>query len=153
MTQARLKYFDNDRHATWLELFFDLVFVASIGVITHHLAHAHHGHIEIRQVLLFPVEFIPVWWIWASHTLYANRFDTDSKTHWAASLVIFASAAVATWLDMALMDGVSGLTIRFFLCYCGIIVVCQVFAAIDAVRSMLRPLPEKKHQGARASLS
>jgi hypothetical protein len=71
---------------------------------------------------------------------------------WIASLVIFTSAAVATWLGLDLMDGVSGLTIRFFLCYCGIIVVFQVFSAIDAVRSMLRQLPGKTKQGARAAL-
>ncbi|NEQ70113.1 MAG: low temperature requirement protein A, partial [Symploca sp. SIO2D2] len=38
---STFKYYDEGRHATWLELFFDLVFVASISVITHHLAHVH----------------------------------------------------------------------------------------------------------------
>ena len=32
-----LKYHDEPRHATWLELFFDLVFVATIGVIPRRL--------------------------------------------------------------------------------------------------------------------
>ena len=39
-----LQYHMEHRHATWLELFFDLVFVASIGIVTHNLAHAHDGH-------------------------------------------------------------------------------------------------------------
>jgi hypothetical protein len=34
---------------------------------------------------------------------------------------------------MDVMDGVSGLTIRFFLGYCAIIVVSQVFSAFAAV--------------------
>lgn len=85
---ASLKYHDEHRHATWLELFFDLVFVAAIGVITHHLAHVHHGHIPTKDLILFPVEFLPLWWIWATHTLYANRFDTDDKPHRIATLAI-----------------------------------------------------------------
>ena len=83
-----LQYHANNRHATWLELFFDLVFVASLDVVTHNLAHVHHGHIELKQLMLFPVEFLPIWWIWATHMLYANRFDTDSRQHRLASLAI-----------------------------------------------------------------
>lgn len=30
-----LKYYDKNRHATWLELFFDLIFVVAIGKVTH----------------------------------------------------------------------------------------------------------------------
>ena len=76
---ATLRYHADDRHATWLELFFDLVFVASIGVITHHLAHSHDGHLDARQAWLFPLELIPVWWIWATHTLYSNFRWTLTK--------------------------------------------------------------------------
>ena len=88
MNSSPLLYHLKHRHATWLELFFDLVFVASIGIITHNLAHTHDGHIDIRQLWRFPVEFLPVWWIWATHTLYANRFDTDSRLHRMISLII-----------------------------------------------------------------
>ena len=101
-----LKYFVEDRHATWLELFFDLVFVASISVITHHLTHVHGGHLAGQQVMLFISEFIPVWWIWATHTLYANRFDTDSKTHRVTSLVImFLMTTLSAFLGAGLFDG------------------------------------------------
>ncbi|GAA5316773.1 MAG: low temperature requirement protein A [Candidatus Pelagadaptatus aseana] len=81
-------YLSQTRHATWLELFFDLVFVAVIGVITHDLAHTHHGHIGVEQLLRFPLVFIPVWWIWMTHTLWANRFDKDSREHRLFSLSI-----------------------------------------------------------------
>ena len=83
-------YRSEGRHATWLELFFDLVFVAVIGVITHDLAHTHHGHIGVEQFLRFPLVFIPVWWIWMTHTLYANRFDADNREHRLFSLAIMA---------------------------------------------------------------
>jgi len=42
------------------------------------------------------------------------------------------------------MSGVSGLTIRFFLGYCGIIVVSQVFSAMAAVRKLLEEVSAKK---------
>lgn len=87
-TKKSLRYHTKDRHATWLELFFDLVFVASIDIVAHKLSHTHHGHFELTRLMLFPVEFLPIWWIWATHTLYANRFDTDSREHRFASLTI-----------------------------------------------------------------
>ena len=79
-TKLKALYKKETRQATWLELFFDLIFIAVIGVVTHDLAHTHNQHISIAQNLMFPLVFIPVWWIWASHTLYANKFDNDDRT-------------------------------------------------------------------------
>lgn len=62
---------------------------------------------------------------------------------WAASMVLFVSAGVATWMTLDVMEGVSGLTIRFFLGYCGIIVVSQVFFALKAVQQLISELTEK----------
>mgnify|MGYP000456967955 CR=1 FL=1 len=67
------------RHATWLELFFDLVFVAAIGIVTHELAHTHDNHISFEQLFKFILVFTPMWWIWITHTLYANRFDENTR--------------------------------------------------------------------------
>ncbi|NEQ53741.1 MAG: low temperature requirement protein A [Leptolyngbya sp. SIO3F4] len=123
------KYHTEGRHATWLELFFDLVFVAGISVITHHLAHVHDGHIEGSQVVLFFSEFIPVWWIWASHTLYANRFDTDSRTHRVASLVImFLMTTLSAFLGAGLLED----SVRFILYY---VVIRFVLASMYFVTS------------------
>ena len=94
-----LKYFEKNRHATWLELFFDLVFVAAIGFVAHDLAHTHDNHLSSKQILLFPLQFIPIWWIWATHTVYSNRFDTDSNRHRFATLLIMLLLVVmATFL-------------------------------------------------------
>ena len=104
-TATASKYGDHHRHATWLELFFDLVFVAAISVVTHQLGHLHHGHLEVSQLALFAVAFVPVWWIWATHTLYANRFDTDSPRHRLATLgVMFLVVAMASALGENLFE-------------------------------------------------
>lgn len=62
------------------------------------------------------------------------KIDKKLLVLWLASMALFISIAIATWLGMAVMEGVSGLTIRFFLGYCGIIIVSQVFSAVDALR-------------------
>jgi len=84
----QLQYFKDHRKPTWLELFFDLVLVAIVQVITHNLSHTHHGDLTLDQMIQFPVEFLPIWWVWATHTLYANWFDTDSKSYRLATLAI-----------------------------------------------------------------
>ncbi|MBE0577536.1 MAG: hypothetical protein IH613_16780 [Desulfuromonadales bacterium] len=68
---------------------------------------------------------------------------------WAASITLFLCAGLATWLGMDVMDGVSGLTIRFFLGYCAIIVVSQVFSAFAAVCQLYRDITEKQPESIR----
>ena len=65
------------RHATWFELFFDLVFVAAIAGVSHRLAHnIAHGE-TTWSIFAFAVLFIPVWWAWVGEVYYATRFDCD----------------------------------------------------------------------------
>ena len=105
MILKRLQYHIENRHATWLELFFDLVFVASIDIVTHNLADISHGHIPLKQILMFPVEFLPVWWVWATHTLYSNRFNSDSKNHRLVSLlVMFLMVTMSAFLGEGIFE-------------------------------------------------
>ncbi len=71
---------------------------------------------------------------------------------WAASMALFISTGIATWLTWDVMGGVSGLIIRFLLGYCGIIVVFQVFSALAAIRELIHDLSEKKPEPIRVSL-
>ncbi|MCS0632223.1 low temperature requirement protein A [Telluria mixta] len=82
------KYFEPNRHATWLECFFDLIFVVVIDDVTHILSHTHEGHLDPLQFWKFVLIFIPLWWVWASHTIYANRFDADDRKHRLATLLL-----------------------------------------------------------------
>ena len=63
----------------WLELFFDLIFIVALRDVGEILSEAHDGHIAPQQFLHFVLVFLPVWWIWAGHTIYAHRFDTDNE--------------------------------------------------------------------------
>lgn len=100
-----LKYGESGRHATWLELFLDLVFVAAISAVTHTLAHTHHGHLEPAQIGGFLVGMFSIWWVWATHTLYANRFDTDNRHHRLSTLTLmFLIAMMAAFCGGGLFE-------------------------------------------------
>ncbi|WP_017241920.1 low temperature requirement protein A [Streptomyces sp. SS] len=62
------------RHAGWLELFFDLVFVAVVA----QLAHGLHGDPGAREFAVFLGLYFPPWWMWANLTVSANLFQDDS---------------------------------------------------------------------------
>ena len=83
-----LLYTSKHRKATWLELFFDLIFVVLIGKITHILGHVENGRIELDYMIKFILMFMPVWWIWTNHTLYLNFYDDDSKITRLFTLII-----------------------------------------------------------------
>jgi low temperature requirement protein LtrA len=91
----RLRTLDTDpgdRRATWLELFFDLVFVAAVANLGANLTDDLTGKGFVEFVALF----VPVWWAWMGFTFYANRFDTDDLVYRLATLAaMFAIAALA----------------------------------------------------------
>ena len=64
---------EDERKASWLELFFDLVFVVAISQLTHLLID-HPGLYALGLVLAL---FVPIWVGWQGYTVYADRFDTD----------------------------------------------------------------------------
>jgi low temperature requirement protein LtrA len=127
------KYFDPNRHATWLECFFDLIFVVTIGDVTHLLSHTHEGHLDPLQFWKFVLIFIPLWWIWASHTMYANRFDADDRMHRLATLCI-----------MFLLIISSGLIGQRFLDSFEAIVVC--YAAAKYIIAMMYFVSKRRHK-------
>jgi len=81
------------RKATWLELFYDLVFVVAIAKAVHTLGHAHEGHIPIDLYGKYILIMVPLWWAWTGHTLFSNRFDTDDTLQRLMTLAQMACAA------------------------------------------------------------
>jgi low temperature requirement protein LtrA len=93
------------RSATWLELFFDLVFVISVAELVRRLGH----HISVQAVGQFIALFIPVWWCWVGHTVYATRFDTDDIIHRLLTFtMMFAAAIMAKQVPTAFETGSRG---------------------------------------------
>jgi low temperature requirement protein LtrA len=69
------------KKVTWLELFYDLIFVAAIAKVTHVLLHEHHGVIPFEYLFKFVLMFVPIWWAWVGHALFMNRFGEDTTKH------------------------------------------------------------------------
>jgi low temperature requirement protein LtrA len=64
---------EEERHASWLELFFDLVFVVAIAELSHELVVDH----TLNGFAVFAALFVPVFVAWQGFSFYADRFDTD----------------------------------------------------------------------------
>jgi low temperature requirement protein LtrA len=74
------------RTATWLELFYDLAFVVAIAVLAERLI----DDTTWAGLWSFLGYFALLWWLWASHTFYADRYDTDDLVYrlWAAAQMV-----------------------------------------------------------------
>jgi low temperature requirement protein LtrA len=75
-----------ERRATWLELFFDLVFVVAMAELSHSLS----KHLTLSGVGSFLFLFVAVWWCWIGATFYSTRFDTDDLGHRLLTLLQMA---------------------------------------------------------------
>ncbi|MFF8288875.1 low temperature requirement protein A [Streptomyces sp. NPDC016309] len=81
---------EQGRHAAWLELFFDLVFVAFAAQLSHTL----HGDPGWREFGVFLGLYFPPWWMWINLMVSANLFDLDSARR--RLLMLFAMLCLAT---------------------------------------------------------
>ncbi len=108
---------EEERSASWLELFFDLVFVIAIA----QLALALVNDLSPVGFARFFLLFVPVWWSWVGYTNYADRFDTDDPVFRATMLAgMLAMAALAVSVPEAFSGGsgafaLSYVAVRVFL--------------------------------------
>jgi low temperature requirement protein LtrA len=93
-----------ERHATWYELFFDLVFAAAVVELATALADDPTSAVFVR----FAGLFLAVSWAWTGFAVYANRFDTDDLIYRLIKAgAAFATAAIAIEIPR-LMAGEGG---------------------------------------------
>jgi low temperature requirement protein LtrA len=104
---------EHERKVTWLELFYDLVYVAAIIQLGNTLSNDVSWGGFIRFVALF----IPIWWSWTGITFYVNRFVVDDVAH---RLLIFTQIGFIAVLAMSTQDAFGELGRQFTLAYVGI---------------------------------
>ena len=68
---------DSERRANWLELFYDLVFIAAVIELGSYF----HGELTPVGTLRYVFLFLIVWWSWSGTTYYENRFIADDALH------------------------------------------------------------------------
>ena len=82
-----------ERHASWLELFFDLVFVLAVAQIARILSE----HSDLAGLLKYTALFVGVWWSWVGYTFYADRFETEHAAH---RILMFAGMLAVAGLSV-----------------------------------------------------
>jgi low temperature requirement protein LtrA len=101
---------EQERHATWTELFFDLVFVGAIASLGALLRHDP----SVDGILKVAGLFLPVWWAWIGFTLYADRFDSDDAVFRLLMLGgMLASGALAINVHFAAEGSSTGFALSY----------------------------------------
>jgi low temperature requirement protein LtrA len=70
-----------EKKVTWLELFYDLLFVAAVSKASHVLLHVETGTIPLEYLSKFILIFVPIWWAWVGQSVFVNRFGQDIFSH------------------------------------------------------------------------
>jgi low temperature requirement protein LtrA len=66
-----------EQMGVWLELFYDLVFVAAILVFSSAVSHLD----DASRIAWVVAVFCAVWWVWLSTTMFTNRFHMADVVH------------------------------------------------------------------------
>ena len=82
----------NERKISWLELFYDLVYVAAIAQVTHHLS----NHLSWHELLFSFLLFSLIFWSWINGSQYYDLHGSDSiRTRLLTFWQMLGVAAVA----------------------------------------------------------
>lgn len=117
------------RRATWLELFYDLVFVAAIAELSGNL----NRNVSLLGFCEFVALFIPVWWCWVGTTFYATRFDMEDI---GDRLLTLLQMALVVPLAVNVHQGLERSSVGFAICYSAmrcVLVIQYLIAGYQAV--------------------
>lgn len=95
---------------SYLELFFDLVFVFAITQLSHFFGH-HLGWLGFAEALIL---FLALWWSWIYTTWVTNWLNPDRLP---VRLMLLALMALSLGMAVALPKAFAGTGLIFALCY------------------------------------
>ena len=115
---------EGERSATWLELFFDLIFVVAIA----QLAHNFNEEFDLWGLAKLGILFVPVWWCWVGATFYDTRFDNDGLVD---RLITLMQMAIAAAMAANIHYGLGESSVGFALSYIAFrtVLICQYLHA------------------------
>jgi low temperature requirement protein LtrA len=99
-----------ERHADWLELLFDLIFVAAISQIATNLSGNYSPLTFLESIPLF----FAIWWGWCGHTFYLDRFGTDDILN---RIVTMAQMVVVAYLAISVKNALTTTGSEFAISY------------------------------------
>jgi low temperature requirement protein LtrA len=99
-----------ERRVTFLELFYDLVYVVIIAELSHALA----GNISMAGVGTFVFLFVIVWWAWFNGAMYHDLHgNNDIRTRVFTFLQMLTVAAMAIFAHNAMGEGSVGFALAY----------------------------------------
>jgi low temperature requirement protein LtrA len=85
---------ENERHASWLELFFDVVFVlALLGVTARLGTRPSPNAVQIGAAVGL---YVLIYWFWVGQSFYDTRYDPDDTPHRLLVLTAILGAGAIT---------------------------------------------------------
>jgi len=120
INRPRLRTIDatsTERHASWLELFFDLVFVLAVSRVAMILTQSADWYGFAKYAALF----VPLWWCWIGYTFYADRFESDEASY---RILMFAAMLAVAALAITLSGAFTPAgDMRFAVCFSLVLLV------------------------------
>jgi low temperature requirement protein LtrA len=99
-----------ERRVTFLELFYDLVYVVIIAELSHALA----GNISLAGIGSFVFLFSIVWWAWFNGAMYHDLHgNNDIRTRVFTFLQMLTVAAMAIFAHNAMGEGSAGFALAY----------------------------------------
>ena len=99
-----------EKKVSWLELFYDLIFVASIIQLGDGLSE----NVTIEGYIAFAGHFVPLWFAWTGFTFYMNRFSVDDFLH---RVLVFLSMFAVGTMAITAAEAMAGRPQLFALAY------------------------------------
>lgn len=121
-----------DRTVGWLELFYDLVYVATLIQIGNYLS----DNVTLLGFAQFLVLLTVVWWAWTGETFFQNRYVVDDLPH---RLLIFTQIFAVASLGLSVSGAFGDLYVQFTLAY----VITRLMLVLMYIRAY-RAHPESR---------
>jgi low temperature requirement protein LtrA len=106
----------HDQRVTFVELFFDLIFVFCITQVVGLI----HGHLDLKTLGGALLVFWMIWWAWTQFTWALNAANTD---HPRVQMVTLVATAIAFFLGVGIPGALQGEPFWFALPYVAVRVV------------------------------
>lgn len=99
-----------EKKANWLELFYDLIYVAAFIQLGNILSE----NLDFKHITSFIGLFTALWFTWIGFTYYSNRFNVDDILH---RLLVFIQMFAVGGMAMSIQGVLQGSYSNFAICY------------------------------------
>lgn len=131
----------HEQKVGWLELFYDLVYVATVIALGDKLS----NDISWEGVGSFAALFIPIWWTWTGMAFYITRFNVDDV---GQRLLVFVQMFAISVLAINVSDGLGDTSQAFALAYVGArIMLILMYLRVGQQRPQARRLTTRYATG------